>query len=92
MVWKDIVALVSVGLAFVVIRRLAARIADERAQRERQRNVEEAINATKLSDVAKHLRLSYALDAKPSVVSPPPDPAQPEPKPQRNIGKTSNTS
>ena len=71
MVWKDIVALVSLGIAFVAIRRLAIHIADERAERERQRNVEEAIKAKKLSDVAKRLRPAYTLDEKPAAVNPP---------------------
>jgi hypothetical protein len=78
------VIFVSVGIAFVVIRRFAIRIADERAERERQRNVEEAITAKKLLDVAKRLRLTYVLDEKPSVVTPPLDPIA-QPKPKRNI-------
>jgi hypothetical protein len=86
MLWEAIVICVSVGIAFVVIRRFAIRIADEGAERERQRNVEEAIKATQLSDVAKRIRLTYALDEKPSVVKPPLDLiAQPKPRPKRNI-------
>jgi hypothetical protein len=71
MIWQAIVILVSVGIAFAVIRRFAVHIADERAERERQRNVEEAIKAKKVSDLAKHLRPTYTLDEKPSAVNPP---------------------
>jgi len=86
MSWQAIVFLVSLGIAFVVIGRFAVHIADERAERERQRNVEEAIKAKKLSDVAKRLRLTYALDEKPSVVRPPMSLiARPKPKSKRNI-------
>jgi hypothetical protein len=86
MLWQAIVIFVSVSIAFVVIRRFAIRLADERAERERQRNVEEAIKAKKLSDVAKRLRLTYALDEKASVVRPPMNLiARPKPKSKRNI-------
>jgi hypothetical protein len=71
MLWQAIVIFVSVGIAVVAIRRFAIPMADERAERERQRNVREAITAKKLSDVAKRLRLTYVLDEKPSVSSPP---------------------
>jgi hypothetical protein len=54
-----------------VIGRFAVHTSDERAERERQRNVEEAIKAKKLSDVAKSLRPAYTLDEKPSAVNPP---------------------
>ena len=81
MIWQAIVIFVSVGITFLVIRRFTIRIADERAERKRQRNVKEAIKATTLSDVAKRLRLTYALDENRSVVEPPLDPiAQPKPK------------
>ena len=70
MFWQPIVILVSAGIAVVVIRRFAIQN-DDRAERERQRNVEEAIEAKELSDVAKRLRLTYALDQQPSVVKPP---------------------
>jgi hypothetical protein len=82
MIWQAIVIFILVGIAFVVIGRFAIHIADERAERERQRNVEEAITAKKLSDVAKRLRLTYALDEKPSVVKPPLDLIV---QPKRNI-------
>jgi hypothetical protein len=70
MFWQPIVILVSAGTAVVVIRRFAIHN-DDRAERERQRNVEEAIEAKNLSDVAKRLRLTYALDQQPSVAKPP---------------------
>ena len=73
MLWQAIVIFVSVGIAVVAIRRLVIRMADERAERERLRNVREAIIGKELSDVAKRLRLTYVLDEKPSVVSPPLD-------------------
>ena len=82
MLWQAIVIFVSVGIAVVAIRRLAIRMADERAERERLRNVREAITGKELSDVAKRLRLTYVLDEKPSVVSPPLNlVAQPKAKP-----------
>jgi len=85
MLWQAIVVFVSLGIAFVVIRRFAIRVADERAERERQRNVEEAIKAKKLSDVAKRLRLTYALDEKPPVGKPPMSLiARPNPNPNPN--------
>jgi hypothetical protein len=73
MIWEALVILVSAGIAFVVIRRFAVHIADERAERERQRDVEEAIKTKMLSDVANRLRPTYALDENPSAVSPPLD-------------------
>ena len=85
MLWQSIVIFVSAGIAVVVIRRFAIHTADDRAERERQRNVEEAIEAKKLSDVAKRLRLTYALDQQPPVVKPPLN-LIPPPKPKRNIG------
>jgi hypothetical protein len=85
MIWQAIVIFVSLGIAFLVIRRFTIRIADERAERKQRRNVE-AIKATNLSDVAKRLRLTYALDENPSAVKPPVEfIAQPKPKPKRNI-------
>jgi hypothetical protein len=72
-IWRAIVILVSLGIAFVVIGRFTVQLADERAERERQRNVEEAIKAKRLSDVAKRLRPAYTLDEKPSAVNPPLD-------------------
>jgi hypothetical protein len=74
MIWQALVILLAAVIAFVKIRRFATHIADERAERERQRNVEEAIKTKKLSDVANRLRPTYALDENPSAVSPPLNP------------------
>jgi hypothetical protein len=87
MLWQSIVIFVSAGITVVVIRRLAIHTADDRAERERQRNVEEAIEAKKLSGVAKRLRLTYALDRQPPVVKAPLNLIPPpKPKSKRNIG------
>jgi hypothetical protein len=86
MLWQSIVLFVSAGIAVVVIRRFAIHTPYDRAERERQRKVEEAVEAKKVSELAKRLRLNYALDQQPAVVKPPLNLVPPpESKIKRNI-------